>query len=207
LEDDGQRKIIIVSPEKIEQLSEYPHYRANLLIERDLIDCLNRIRNTLGPINGLIHFTGQLDYSKSLLELSKQDWESLIDRFIHIPALVTKHTVTTLAPDGALEEPIKFKESAGNVVIVGPDWPKGEKISGLIKARAELFRGALRPFVVTANQELSDVLASKIRLYLILPGNFDNGSVDEDQLRDSISSLISRSENRQQNETIFCLGN
>jgi hypothetical protein len=155
----------------------------------------------------LIHFTGQLDYSKSLLELSKQDWESLIDRFIHIPALVTKHTVTTLAPDGALEEPIKFKESAGNVVIVGPDWPKGEKISGLIKARAELFRGALRPFVVTANQELSDVLASKIRLYLILPGNFDNGSVDEDQLRDSISSLISRSENRQQNETIFCLGN
>jgi NAD(P)-dependent dehydrogenase (short-subunit alcohol dehydrogenase family) len=207
LKDDGQRKIIIISPEKMEQLSEYPHYQANLLIERDLIECLNRIRSSLGPINGLIHFTGQLDYSKSLLELSKQDWESLIDRFIHIPALVTKHIVTTLAPDGALEEPIKFKESSGNVVIVGPDWPKGEKISGLIKARAELFRGALRPYVVTANQELSDVLASKIRLYLILPGNFDNGRVDEDQLRDSISSLISRSENRQQNETIFCLGN
>jgi NAD(P)-dependent dehydrogenase (short-subunit alcohol dehydrogenase family) len=207
LEDDRQRNIIIVSPEKIEQLSEYPHYQANLLIERDLIDCLNRIISSLGPINGLIHFTGQLDYSKSLLELSKQDWESLIDQFIHIPALVTKHTVTTLAPDGALEEPIKFKESSGNVVIVGPDWPKGEKISGLIKARAELFRGALRPFVVTANQELSDVLDSKIRLYLILPGNFDNGRVDEDQLRDSITSLISRSENRQQNETIFCLGN
>ncbi len=207
LEDDGQRKIIIVSPGKIEQLSEYPHYQANLLIEKDLIDCFNRIRSSLGPINGLIHFTGQLDYSKSLLELSKQDWESLIDRFIHIPALVTKHTVTILAPDGALEEPIKFKESSGNVVIVGPDWPKGEKISGLIKARAELFRGALRPFVVTANQELSDVLGSKIHLYLILPGNFDNGRVNEDQLRDSISSLISRSENRQQNETIFCLGN
>jgi NAD(P)-dependent dehydrogenase (short-subunit alcohol dehydrogenase family) len=207
LKDDGQRKIIIISPEKMERLSEYPHYQANLLIERDLIECLNRIRSSLGPINGLIHFTGQLDYSKSLLELSKQDWESLIDRFIHIPALVTKHIVTTLAPDGALEEPIKFKESSGNVVIVGPDWPKGEKISGLIKARAELFRGALRPYVVTANQELSDVLASKIRLYLILPGNFDNGRVDEDQLRDSISSLISRSENRQQNETIFCLGN
>ena len=154
LVDDGQRKIIIVSPEKIEQLSEYPHYRANLLIERDLIDCLNRIRNSLGPINGLIHFTGQLDYSKSLLELSKQDWDSLIDRFIYIPALVTKHTVTTLAPDGALEEPIKFKESAGNVVIVGPDWPKGEKISGLIKARAELFRGCPEAICCYCKSEL-----------------------------------------------------
>ena len=205
--DDGQGKIIIVSPEKIEELSEYPYYQTNLSNEKNLCDSLNRIKSSLGAINGLIHFTGQFDYSKSLLDLSRQDWESLIDRFIHIPALVTKHTVTILAPAGALEEPIRFKESSGNVVIVGPDWPKGEKVSGLIKARAELFRGALRPFVVTANQELSDVLASKIRLYLVLPGNFDNGIVDEEQLRHSISRLISRSKNRQQNETIFCLGN
>ena len=49
-----------------------------------------------------------------------------------------------MAPDGALEEPIRFKESSGNVIIVGPDWPSGDKISGLIKARAELFRGALK---------------------------------------------------------------
>ena len=117
--------------------------------------------------------------------------------------------VTIMAPDGALEEPTRFKESSGNVIIVGPDWPSGDKISGLIKARAELFRGALRPFVVTANQELSDVLGSKIRLYLVLPGNFDNGRVDEGQMRDSLVSLISRSRSndQHQNETIFCLGN
>jgi hypothetical protein len=115
--------------------------------------------------------------------------------------------VTILAPEGALEDPVRFKESSGNVIIVGPDWPKGEKVSGLIKARAELFRGALRPFIVTANQELSDVLGSKICIYLVLPGNFDNGRVDEEQLGDSISRLISRSKNRLQYETIFCLGN
>jgi len=205
--NDGQKKIIIVSPEKIEQLSEFPQYQANLSEEENLRDSLNRIRSSFGPISGLIHFTGRPDYSKSLLELSKQDWESLINRFIHIPALVTKHTVTILAPDGALEEPVRFKESSGNVVIVGPDWPNGDKVSGLIKARAELFRGALRPFIVTANQELSDVLGSKIRLYLVLPGNFDNGGVDEEQMRDSICRLISRSKDRLQNETIFCLGN
>ena len=205
--NDGQKKIVIVSPEKIEELSEFPQYQANLSNEANLRDCLNRIRSSFGPINGMIHFTGQLDYSKSLLELSKQDWESLINRFIHTPALVTKHIVTNIAPDGALEEPVKFKESSGNVVIVGPDWPKGDKVSGLIKARAELFRGALRPFVVTANQELSDVLGSKIRIYLVLPGNFDNGGVNEEQLGDSISKLISRSKNWLQNESIFCLGN
>jgi hypothetical protein len=115
--------------------------------------------------------------------------------------------VTIMAPEGAVEDPVRFKESSGNVIIVGPDWPKGEKVSGLIKARAELFRGALRPFIVTANQELSDVLGSKTCIYLVLPGNFDNGRVDEEQLRDSISRLISRSKNRLQYETIFCLGN
>jgi NAD(P)-dependent dehydrogenase (short-subunit alcohol dehydrogenase family) len=205
--NDGQKKIIIVSPEKIEQLSEFLQYHADLSDEANLHDTLYRIRSSFGPISGLIHFTGRPDYSKSLLELSRQDWDSLINRFIHIPALVTKHMVTILAPDGALEEPLKFKESSGNVVIVGPDWPRGDKLSGLIKARAEIFRGALRPFVVSANQELSDVLGSKIRLYLVLPGNFDNGGMDEAQLGDSISRLISRSENRLQNEAIFCLGN
>jgi NAD(P)-dependent dehydrogenase (short-subunit alcohol dehydrogenase family) len=207
MSNDGLKKIIIVSPQKIERLSEYPQYQANLSDEANLSDTLNQIKSSFGPIGGLIHFTGRPDYSKSLLEHSKQDWESLIDRFIHIPALVTKHTVTILAPEGALEEPLRFKESSGNVIIVGPDWPIGDKISGLIKARAELFRGALRPFIVTANQELSDVLGSKIRLYLILPGNFDNGGVDEEEMRDSISGLVYRSKNRVQNETIFCIGN
>lgn len=205
--NNGLKKVIIVSPEKIGRLSEFPQFQVDLSDETNLRDSLTRIKGEFGPISGLIHFTGRPDYSKSLLEISKQNWELLINRFIHVPALVTKHMAITMAPEGALEEPIRFKESSGNVVIVGPDWPKGDKISGLIKARAELFRGALRPFVVTVNQELSDVLGSKIHLYLILPGNFDNGEVDEGQMRDSITRLISRSKARYQNETIFCLGN
>lgn len=207
LQNEGLKKIVVVSPEEIEQLPEIPQYHVNLSNEANLHDYLKSMRNSFGPLGGMIHFTGRPDYSKSLLELSKQDWESLVDRFIHTPALVTKHAVAVLAPDGALEEPMRFKRSSGNIIIVGPDWPKGDKISGLIKARAELFRGSLRPFIVTANQELSDVLGSNIHLYLVLPGNFDNGEVDEEQLSNSISRLISRPVDRIQNETIFCLGN
>lgn len=207
LQNNGSKKIIVASTDQIEQLAEFPQYQVDLSDETDLRNSLKSIRNSFAPISGMIHFTGRPDYSKSLLELSKQDWESLINRFVYIPALVTKHAVTSIAPDGSLEEPVRFKESSGNVIIVGPDWPRGDKISGLIKARAELFRGALRPFIVTANQELSDVLGSKIRLYLVLPGNLDNGMVDEEEMMDSIYRLISRSATRVQNETIFCLGN
>jgi NAD(P)-dependent dehydrogenase (short-subunit alcohol dehydrogenase family) len=205
--DEGSKKIVILSSEKIEQLSKLPQFQVDLSSEAELRNTLNEIRKRFGEIRGLIHFTGRPDYSKSLLELSRQDWESLINRFIHIPALLTKHTVTILSPDGAVDEPARFKESSGSVVIVGPDWPNGDKISGLIKARAEVFRGALRPYIVTANQELTDVLGSKIRLFLVLPGNFDNGAVDEVQLRNSICRLIAGFTNHVQYESIFCLGN
>lgn len=205
--NDGPKKIVILSSEKLEQLSKLPMFQVDLSSEAELRDTLNEIRKKFGEIRGLIHFTGRPDYSKSLLELSRQDWESLINRFIHVPALLTKHTVTILSPDGALDEPARFKESSGSVVIVGPDWPNGDKISGLIKARAEVFRGALRPYIVTANQELTDVLGSKIRLFLVLPGNFDNGAVDEVQLRNSICRLIAGFTNHMQYESIFCLGN
>lgn len=203
----GVKEVIIVSAGRIGRLKRFPHHQVDLSNEADVILFLNRIKSDYGSINGSIHFTGRPDYNKSLLELSNQDWESLVRRFILVPALMTKQTAIIMAPEGALHEPIKFRNSTGNIIIVGPDSPKGTKISGLVKARSELFRGALRPFVVTVNQELSDVLSSQIRLYLALPGNIDNGEVDEARLKESITSLVSRSEDLHQNENIFYLGN
>lgn len=201
------KQIIIMSSENFDQLSDLPQYQTDLSDEDDLIKSLNRIKNDFGIIEGLIHFTGQLDYSRSLMEISNQDWESLVRRFVLVPSLMTKQLAINMAPHGALQEPAKFRDSTGNMVVVGPDWPKGAKISGLVKARAEVFRGALRPLTVTVNQELSDVLGSRMRLYLVLPGNIDNGEVDDVQLRDSITNLVLRSGSLRQNETIFCLGN
>lgn len=51
--------------------------------------------------------------------------------------------------------------------------PSGSKITGKERAKVEVFRGALRPFTTTVNQELSDVLKSKIRIHLVLPGSVD----------------------------------
>jgi len=43
-------------------------------------------------------------------------------------------------------------------------------LSGGQRTKVEVFRGALRPFTTTVNQELSDVLKSKVRSFLVLPG-------------------------------------
>ena len=107
-----------------------------------------------------------------------------------------------MAPKGAVEEPIKFKGSKGIVIIVGPDAPIGKKITGTVRARSEVFRGALRPYTATVNQELQDVLGSNIRLYLILAGNLDGTYPNNDRLENSILRLMSGSASKR-NETIF----
>jgi hypothetical protein len=107
-----------------------------------------------------------------------------------------------MAPKGALEEPIKFKGSKGIVIIVGPDAPIGKKITGTVRARSEVFRGALRPYTATVNQELRDVLGSNIRLYLILAGNLEGSYPNNDRLENSILQLMSGSASRR-NESVF----
>ena len=37
-----------------------------------------------------------------------------------------------MAPDGAIHQPTKFKDSKGIIVILGPDSPSGKKISGIV---------------------------------------------------------------------------
>jgi hypothetical protein len=67
----------------------------------------------------------------------------------------------------------------------------GAKISGLVRARSEIFRGALRPFAATVNQELFEVLGSSIRLYLILPGTIEGSGSDTQRLHRSAAQIIS----------------
>ena len=56
-------------------------------------------------------------------------------------------------------------------MIIGPTLPAGKKISGHERAKIEVFRGALRPFATTVNQELSDVLEIKYQGLLNFAGN------------------------------------
>ena len=92
---------------------------------------------------------------------------------------------------GGSDDPRKFKDAKGRIVIIGPALPAGKKISGHERAKVEVFRGLLRPFVTTVNQELSDVLKSNIRVFLILPGTVDGKEPNNENIVNTINYLVS----------------
>jgi NAD(P)-dependent dehydrogenase (short-subunit alcohol dehydrogenase family) len=162
----------------------------------------NTARAKFGKIDVVIHFTGDYDYNTAFSSLSRKQWDALVDNFIFMPGLVTKEAVNAMAPQGAVEEPVKYRDSKGIVIIVGPDAPVGKKISGVLRARADVFRGALRPYTATVNQELGDVLGSNIKLCLVLAGNSEGAEPDAERLHNSIADLAAGAALKR-NEAIF----
>ncbi|MGC2575170.1 MAG: SDR family NAD(P)-dependent oxidoreductase, partial [Candidatus Nitrosopolaris sp.] len=146
---------------------DFHSHAIDLLDEKKVQMIFNTVKSKFGSLDALIHLTGDYDYNLPLSSLSRDRWDSLVDNFIHIPGLIVREAVNIMAPEGAVDEPVKFRDSKGVAIIIGPDAPVGEKISGTVRARSEVFRGALRPYTATVNQELDDVLGSNIRLYLI----------------------------------------
>jgi NAD(P)-dependent dehydrogenase (short-subunit alcohol dehydrogenase family) len=199
----GVEQVIILTRNQSDlvRFKDFHSHCIDLSSEEHVRGIFKTVRTKFGALDAVIHFTGDYDYDASLSSLSRKQWNSLVENFIDIPALITKEAVNKMAADGAFEDPIKYKGSKGVLVIVGPDAPTGKKLSGVIRARSEVFRGALRPYTATVNQELREVLGSNIRLYLILGGNIEGASPDIDNLTNSLLNLISNSLKR--SETIF----
>ena len=197
-------QIIILTSNSSDLLrfKDFHSHCIDLSSEEHVSSILKTVRTKFGALDAVVHFTGDYDYNIPISTLSRNQWDSLVENFINIPALVTREAVNKMAAEGATEEPIKFKGSDGILVIVGPDAPTGKKVSGVIRARSEVFRGALRPYTATVNQELRDVLGSNIRLYLILGGNIEGADPDIDNLMNSLVNLISSS-SLKRNETIY----
>jgi hypothetical protein len=124
------------------------------------------------------------------VELSRQQWDGLVDKFINTPAVVLQETLGRFVPGGA-KNPTLFKDKEGIIIIIGPDMPSGNKVTGRDRAKIDVFRGALRPFTTTVNQELSDVLKSKIRLYLVLPGSVDGTEPNDAKILNAINFFSS----------------
>jgi NAD(P)-dependent dehydrogenase (short-subunit alcohol dehydrogenase family) len=200
----GAKDVIVLAHnhQDMSQYSEYHNHSIDMLDEQSVHRILDAARKRSGRINSIIHFTGEYDYNTAISSLSRKQWDALVDNFIYIPALITKEGVNAMAPEGAVQEPAKFKDSTGAIVIVGPDGPVGKKISGLLRARADVFRGALRPYTATVNQELSDVLGSAIRLYLVLAGNSE-GSEPEDSKICKAALNLAGGATLKRNEAIF----
>jgi len=149
-----------------------------------------------------IYLTGNVpDFSK-LTELSRSEWDKLVDKFINTPAAFIQNAVNKFVPGGS-DDPRLFKDVKGRIVIIGPDLPAGKKISGHERAKVEVFRGAMRPFATTVNQEFSDVLKSNVRSFLILPGTVDGKEPNDENIVDTINYLMS-DESQSSSEVIFC---
>ncbi len=177
-----------------EILKEFHHHSIDFKDEEALKRIFNTIKIRFGKIDSTIHFTGNFDCNKDITTLSRTEWDMLVNNFVNIPHLITRESVLSMATTEALEHPSKFKDSFGNIILVGPDAPVGNKIDGKIRARAEIFRGALRPYITTANQELHDVLNSKINLTLILQGSIDGIIPSYPKLENALINLSSQKE-------------
>ena len=149
-----------------------------------------------------IHITGDVPEFSKLTELSRNEWDGLVNKFINRPAQVSQNAMESFIPGGS-DDPRLFKEAYGRIVIVGPTLPAGKKVGGHERAKAEVFRGALRPFATTINQELSDVLKSNIRMFVVLTGTVDGKEPSNENLVNTINYLVTE-EAGSSSEVIFC---
>jgi NAD(P)-dependent dehydrogenase (short-subunit alcohol dehydrogenase family) len=201
----GAKDVIVLAHnhQDMTQYREYHNHTIDMLDEESVHRILNAAKKRSSRIDSIIHFTGDYDYNIPLSSLSRKQWDALVDNFIYIPGLITKEGVNAMGPEGSIQDPAKFRDSKGAIVIVGPDAPVGKKISGLLRARADVFRGALRPYTATVNQELSDVLGSSIRLYLVLAGNSEGLEPENGKLCNAALNLASGAADLKRNEAIF----
>ena len=201
----GAKDVIVLAHnhQDMTQYREYHNHTIDMLDEESVHRILNAAKKRSSRIDSIIHFTGDYDYNIPLSSLSRKQWDALVDNFIYIPGLITKEGVNAMGPEGSIQDPVKFRDSKGAIVIVGPDAPVGKKISGLLRARADVFRGALRPYTATVNQELSDVLGSSIRLYLVLAGNSEGLEPENGKLCNAALNLASGAAALKRNEAIF----
>ena len=164
---------------------------------------LNTAKTNLGEILGVIHITGKLPQIGKLTELDRPGWEELVAKFISTPATVAQRALEHFVPGGD-KDPRLYKDTKGAIMIIGPDLPIGRKVTGTQRAQVEVFRGALRPFTTTVNQELSDVLKSKIRMFTIFPGSVTGSEPNNEKIAEAFNFLVT--ENALSSaEVVFCV--
>ncbi|WP_428323998.1 SDR family NAD(P)-dependent oxidoreductase [Nitrosopumilus sp.] len=164
---------------------------------------LNTAKTNIGEILAVVHVTGKLPEVGNFTELTRAGWEELVAKFISTPATVAQRALEQFVPGGG-KDPRLFKDTTGSIMIIGPDLPVGRKVTGTQRAQVEVFRGALRPFTTTVNQELSDVLKSKIRMLTVFPGSVTGIEPDNQKIADAFNFLVS--ENAASSaEVTFCV--
>lgn len=207
LRSNKAKQVIILTrnPKDAIKFREFHYHSIDLSDEGSVRTILKTVRSKFGILDSLIHITGDYNYNMPLMSIERSTWDQLVDNFINLPSLIVKEAVNVMAPPGSIENPENYKGAQGSIIIIGPDSPIGKKISGLVRARSEIFRGALRPYTATVNQELRDVLGSKIHVYLLLPGNIAGDSPSTELLTSSVAGILTMSY-QPNNQSIFYIG-
>ena len=191
-------KQLVVLTKDSKDLTHYKDFHSHAIAlsnEDSMKGIFKVVREKFSKVDGVVLLTGEYNYGLELKSLGRKKWDQLVENYLFVPALITRESVIAMSPPGAVNEPALFKTSRGSVTIIGPDAPVGDKISGVARARSEIFRGALRPLNATVNQELRDVLKSQIRQYLLLGGSIDGLQADDEKITKAILNIISESNN------------
>ena len=162
-------------------------HEADITDQEQVSRWMNTAAEKMGPIAAVLHFTGDVP-DLPFAELGRTKWDEFVDRFVNTPASVLQCALESFVPGGS-KDPRLYAAKTGIATIIGPSIPAG-KVSGVQRARAEVFRGALRPFATTVNQELSDVLKSKIRAHLILPGSVGGSVSDNERINKALDYFL-----------------
>jgi NAD(P)-dependent dehydrogenase (short-subunit alcohol dehydrogenase family) len=208
VEDNGGKAVCIISEDTHKDLQEsisgkFHSHVSNLKNPDEVQGWLEKASKNMGDIIAVVHITGKVPSFSKLIEVSRSDWDNLVDKFINTPATVIQRALEHYVPGGG-KDPRLFKDKRGIVMTIGPDLPVGKKISGSDRAKVEVFRGALRPFTTTVNQELSDVLKSKVRSFLVLPGGVDGREPKNERIARALNFFTSENSPNSA-EVIFCV--
>lgn len=194
IEKSGGKVVLLFSKntpkQSQERLSKFHSHVIDLTNQQEVRKMLDTASQKIGAISMFIHITGKVPPISKITEASRSQWDSLVDKFINTPATVGQECLGIFVPGGAKNPPL-FKGKSGTMVIIGPDLPSGPKVTGAERARVDVFRGALRPFATTTNQELSDVLKSNLRIFLVLAGSIEGTEPNNERIWSAIKYFAS----------------
>ena len=128
--------------ERLENLNAFL-FECGAHVEGPDAHCMCGCEKVFDNADLVIYFTGNLPNFSNLTELTRTEWDKLVNQFINNPATSTQKALEHFVPGGS-DDPRKFKDAKGRIVIIGPNLPAGKKISGHERAKVEVFRGAMR---------------------------------------------------------------
>jgi NAD(P)-dependent dehydrogenase (short-subunit alcohol dehydrogenase family) len=205
VEKNGGKVVCLVSESTQKELqdaisSKFHTHVVDLSKPEDVQRWLNAAKN-MGKFSILVYLTGKVPANLKILELTRKEWDDLVNKFVNTPATVIQSALELFVPGGR-KDPRLYKNATATIMVIGPDTPTGAKITGADRARVDVFRGALRPFTTTVNQELSDVLKSKVRSFLVLPGTIDGKESDNSKIAEALNYFVTDS-SRESSEVTF----